>query len=162
MPRPTTYPIKKLIGFDSELWEKVREYRFHARLNTESDAVRRLIEAGLQAGDKIPIRKTSAEPSGGSKSDAAGTDKPARARKSPAPKAAPLSKGAAAPGVARAWSAVIARLRPAAYALPQNGSEMMPQSPFATISKMGAAVLAAFVLAACALDASARLKPPGC
>jgi hypothetical protein len=49
MPRPTAFPIKKLIGFDADLWGKVREYRFSEKLNTESDAVRRLIELGLSA-----------------------------------------------------------------------------------------------------------------
>ena len=56
MPRPVAFPIKKLIGFDAELWERVREYRFEARLNTESDAVRRLIEAGLKASKKSRVQ----------------------------------------------------------------------------------------------------------
>jgi hypothetical protein len=47
MPRPLAFPIKKLIGFDADLWERVREYRFESRLNTESEAVRKLIEKGL-------------------------------------------------------------------------------------------------------------------
>jgi hypothetical protein len=59
MPRPVAYPIKKLIGFDPELWEQIREYRFNARLNTDSDAVRRLIEESLS-------RQVDAKPSGGS------------------------------------------------------------------------------------------------
>jgi hypothetical protein len=48
MPRPLTFPIKKLIGFNPDLWEQVRDYRFDARLNTESDAVRQLLEIGLR------------------------------------------------------------------------------------------------------------------
>jgi hypothetical protein len=63
MPRPTVFPIKKLIGFDADLWEKVRDYRFSAKLNTESDAVRRLIEAGLSA-----LKKSGTSSGGGGKS----------------------------------------------------------------------------------------------
>jgi hypothetical protein len=71
MPRPVAYPIKKLIGFDVELWEKIRDYRFKARLNTESDAVRQLIEAGLKGrqldatggGDAGPTSKGKLGPS---------------------------------------------------------------------------------------------------
>jgi hypothetical protein len=58
MPRPLAFPIKKLIGFDADLWERVREYRFEARLNTESDAVRQLIEKGL--GKSKPSRSGGA------------------------------------------------------------------------------------------------------
>jgi hypothetical protein len=77
MARPTTFPIKKLIGFDPELWDKVREFRFAARLNTESEAVRRLIELGLT------VPQPSA-PAGGN--DPSGASKPSSTGKSPAPR----------------------------------------------------------------------------
>ena len=88
MPRPVAYPIKKLIGFDPELWEQIREYRFKARLNTESDAVRRLIEAGLKGAQIAPPTGT----------DPAGSDKPPRQKAAPRarkPAAEPKAKPAA-------------------------------------------------------------------
>ena len=70
------------------------DWAFANRIRSRSEAIRRLIEAGLKAGDK-PTRETSAEPSGGSEPNTGGADKPApRARKAPEPKAAPLSKEA--------------------------------------------------------------------
>jgi hypothetical protein len=78
MARPSIFPIKKLIGFDPELWGKIQEYRFQARLNTESDAIRQLIEAGL---GKAPA---SAPPGG---SAPGSTRKPPSAGKTTAPRA---------------------------------------------------------------------------
>ena len=49
MARPATHPIKKVVGFDSELIERVRNYRFKQRIPTENEAIRRLIKAGLSA-----------------------------------------------------------------------------------------------------------------
>src|SRR5687768_2037371 len=71
------------------------DWAFANRIRSRGEAIRRLIEAGLKAGEKIPIRKTSAEPSGGSDPEPGSGGKPApRARKAPGPKAAPLSKEA--------------------------------------------------------------------
>ena len=56
MARPVAYPIKKVVGFNPELWERVRDFRHAARIATENEAIRRLIEAGLDALDPIPIR----------------------------------------------------------------------------------------------------------
>jgi len=47
MARPATHPIKKVVGFDPELLERVRNYRFDQRIATENEAIRRLIAAGL-------------------------------------------------------------------------------------------------------------------
>jgi hypothetical protein len=93
MPRPLIYPIKKLIGFDAELWENIRDYRFKARLNTESDAVRQLIEAGLS---KAPAVAASGG-SGSGRSSKPSTKPVPRPRKPAAPSrkaepAAPISK----------------------------------------------------------------------
>src|ERR1700726_2260263 len=54
MARPKTYPIKKVIGFDSEMLERIRNFRFDQRIDTESDAIRQLIETGLKAGPSAP------------------------------------------------------------------------------------------------------------
>ena len=75
------------------------DYRFNKRLKTEAEAIRRLIEAGLKAGERIPIR--GAKPGGGSDQDApSSTSKPTTgARKPAAPPrkaepAAPISEEA--------------------------------------------------------------------
>jgi hypothetical protein len=72
MARPKTYPIKKVIGFDPEMLERIRNFRFDQRIDTESDAIRQLIETGL---GKAP----ASGPSGGST--------PGSARKPAAPRA---------------------------------------------------------------------------
>jgi len=94
MPRPLTFPIKKLIGFDPELWKRIQEYRFKARVNTESDAIRELIEAGLGKA-KAATRSSGNDPGNARKPRSAGKSAPSRARK-PAPKAKalPMSKEA--------------------------------------------------------------------
>jgi hypothetical protein len=46
MARAATHPVKKVVGFDPELLERVRNYRFDQRIATENEATRRLI-AGL-------------------------------------------------------------------------------------------------------------------
>lgn len=50
----TIFPIKKVVNLTAEQAERIREYRFSERLESENEAIRRLIEAGL---------KTSAESS---------------------------------------------------------------------------------------------------
>jgi hypothetical protein len=47
MARPPTRPIRKVVGFDPELLDRVRNYRFKQRISTENEATRRLIKAGL-------------------------------------------------------------------------------------------------------------------
>jgi hypothetical protein len=89
MPRPLTFPIKKLIGFDARLWKQVQEYRFDARFNTESDAVRHLIEMGLKTAK--PASPSSSSNPGDAKKPRS-TGKSAAPRKAPERKAAPSSK----------------------------------------------------------------------
>jgi hypothetical protein len=94
MARPTSHPIKKVLGLSAELAEAISEYRHRERIASENEAIRRLIEAGLKAGDKIPIRGSKPEPSGGSNVDekSAPTSKPARSPRTQ--KTAPISKEA--------------------------------------------------------------------
>ena len=49
MARPAKHPIKKVVGFDAALLERVRDFRFGQRIASENEAIRRLIEAGLNA-----------------------------------------------------------------------------------------------------------------
>lgn len=57
------YQVKKLVPLTTDLAERIRAYRFEQRLDSENEAIRQLIEAGLKAGEKIPTRNT--KPSGG-------------------------------------------------------------------------------------------------
>ncbi len=49
MSRETAYPVKKLIYLTEEQAERISDFRFGNRLNSENEAIRQLIELGLQA-----------------------------------------------------------------------------------------------------------------
>lgn len=49
MARPRTNEIRKILGLPSALAAAVKEYRFERRIETESEAYRQLIRAGLDA-----------------------------------------------------------------------------------------------------------------
>ena len=51
MSRQTAYPIKKLIFLTEEQAEQISNFRFENRLNSENEAIRQLIELGLQVID---------------------------------------------------------------------------------------------------------------
>ena len=44
--------VRKTLALPQPLWDAVADYRFSARIPTEAEAVRRLIEAGLAAVKK--------------------------------------------------------------------------------------------------------------
>jgi hypothetical protein len=83
----TIYPVKKVVNLTAEQAQRIRGYRFAEKIDSENEAIRRLIEAGLKA------RQVDA-PSGGSTPGAA--KKPAAGKSAPAPKtkALPMSKEA--------------------------------------------------------------------
>ncbi len=45
----TAYPVRKALGFTAEQWARVRAFRFEHRFGTEAEAVRRLLDLGLEA-----------------------------------------------------------------------------------------------------------------
>lgn len=47
MPKKPVYPVKKVLTFTPEMWERVRAWRFMMHIDTEAEAVRRLIDRGL-------------------------------------------------------------------------------------------------------------------
>jgi hypothetical protein len=47
MGRPPTHPIKKLISLTEEQAQAISDYRFDARIPSENEAIRDLIEKGL-------------------------------------------------------------------------------------------------------------------
>jgi hypothetical protein len=47
----TAYPVRKALGFTAEQWARVRAFRF----GTEAEAVRRLLDLGMQAAGEGPL-----------------------------------------------------------------------------------------------------------
>ena len=57
MGRPATAPNRRQVGLDDELWERVTNYRFNRRLDSESAALRELVELGLEVAErKVPLQ----------------------------------------------------------------------------------------------------------
>jgi len=52
MGRPATAPHRRQVGLDDELWERVTNYRFDRRLDSESAALRELVELGLEVAER--------------------------------------------------------------------------------------------------------------
>lgn len=54
MPRYTEpiFPVKKVVGLTAEMAERIRDFRFDHRIESENEAIRRLIERGLQAAER--------------------------------------------------------------------------------------------------------------
>ena len=48
MVRPSTAPIRKQVSLPAEIAQAVEDYRFANRISSESEAIRRLIELGLE------------------------------------------------------------------------------------------------------------------
>jgi hypothetical protein len=59
MGRPATAPNRRQVGLDDELWERVTNYRFDRRLDSESAALRELVELGLEVAERTlaPTKK---------------------------------------------------------------------------------------------------------
>ena len=49
MSRPPQFPVKKLISLSQNQADQIRDYRFDARIDSETEAIRKLIELGLEA-----------------------------------------------------------------------------------------------------------------
>jgi metal-responsive CopG/Arc/MetJ family transcriptional regulator len=56
MARPTTAPVRKQVSLPPNLAQAVDEYRFANRLSSESEAIRRLIQVGLEASNPAAER----------------------------------------------------------------------------------------------------------
>jgi hypothetical protein len=96
MPVNPETTARKLISLPHALVRAIDDYRFANRIKTESEAIRRLIEAGLKAGDPIKNRKLEPPSSGGSEVEGGGEPKTG-AKPPPVsrqPKAAPTTKEA--------------------------------------------------------------------
>lgn len=49
MATTPSYPVKKLVNLTDEQAARISEFRFDRRLQSENEAIRRLIELGLEA-----------------------------------------------------------------------------------------------------------------
>jgi len=60
MGRPATAPNRRQVGLDDELWERVTAYRFANFLDSESAALRKLVELGLEVAElkMAPTKKS--------------------------------------------------------------------------------------------------------
>ncbi|SEF00363.1 hypothetical protein SAMN05519104_7647 [Rhizobiales bacterium GAS188] len=47
MTKQAVLTVKKLVALDPEMVRRIESFRFSERINTESEAIRRLIELGL-------------------------------------------------------------------------------------------------------------------
>lgn len=52
MSKETAFPVKKLIYLTDEQARMISDYRFEHRLNSENEAVRQLIDLGLDAAKR--------------------------------------------------------------------------------------------------------------
>jgi hypothetical protein len=55
----TSYPVRKALAFTAEQWEQVSTFRFEHRIATEAEAVRLLLDIGLQHGEDLPATKAT-------------------------------------------------------------------------------------------------------
>ena len=54
MPRPKLYPVKKVVGFDHAMLLKIEDWRRQQTpIPSVSDAIRRILESRLSAGDPL-------------------------------------------------------------------------------------------------------------
>lgn len=49
MANEPTFPVKKLVNLTEELAKRISDYRFDERLQSDNEAIRRLVELGLDA-----------------------------------------------------------------------------------------------------------------
>ena len=63
MPRPPVFTVKKLVALTPEAADAIQDWRFAHRVTSESEAIRQLIDLGLETAPPPP--KTPKAKSGG-------------------------------------------------------------------------------------------------
>jgi hypothetical protein len=53
MSKEAVFPIKKLVNLTEEQAKRISDFRFDERLPSENEAIRRLVELGLEAAKRI-------------------------------------------------------------------------------------------------------------
>ncbi len=51
-PAESAFPVKKLISLTASLAERIKEFRFQRRIETDNEAIRQLLELGLDASKR--------------------------------------------------------------------------------------------------------------
>jgi Arc/MetJ-type ribon-helix-helix transcriptional regulator len=59
MARPKTMSGRKIVSLPPDLEKAIDDFRFENRFQTESDAIRHLIQLGLEAALKKPTKRTA-------------------------------------------------------------------------------------------------------
>jgi len=57
MPDEKDSTIRKTITLPTRLWRQIEDFQFDARVKRDTDAVRQLIEIGLQAHERAKAKK---------------------------------------------------------------------------------------------------------
>jgi hypothetical protein len=52
MSRDTAFPVKKLVYLTERQAERIADYRFGNRIKSENEAIRQLLEKGLEAAEE--------------------------------------------------------------------------------------------------------------
>ena len=52
MVTPSDAPIRKTVSLPTSVWKQIEDYQFGNRIKREAEAIRRLIELGLEAAKK--------------------------------------------------------------------------------------------------------------
>ena len=60
MPREKSMDVRKIVSMSAELVERIRQYRFGKQVNSEAEAIRTLIEKGLDT-EGFPAPKGETE-----------------------------------------------------------------------------------------------------
>jgi len=85
---------RKLVSIPNELLKAIEDFRFQQRIKTESEAIRRLIEAGLSGQAAPKPEPSSASEPGGDQAAEPVASKPSPRKTPPRAKAAAMSKEA--------------------------------------------------------------------
>ncbi len=56
MAKPLTYPVRKLVHLSDAQAERISTFRFESRITSENEAIRRLIELGLESAKQQEVK----------------------------------------------------------------------------------------------------------
>ena len=56
MAKPTEPVIRKSVSLPESMWKQIDDFQFEHRVKRDAEAVRRLLELGLEAAKKPPVR----------------------------------------------------------------------------------------------------------
>jgi len=59
MATDATYPVKKLVNLTEVQAQQITTFRYDERLPSDNEAIRRLIELGLDTAQQQPVKETT-------------------------------------------------------------------------------------------------------